>query len=81
MTTAREQVTEIVAQWGLIPSPSVDDDAWQLWLDYWKEPRYAIPEKRICSKCGAEMRLRPGKYGEFYGCSRYPRCKHTEKSV
>lgn len=28
-----------------------------------------------CPSCGAEMKLRNGKYGEFYGCSRYPICK------
>lgn len=33
----------------------------------------------ICSRCGAPMLLRKGKYGQFYGCSNYPRCKHTEQ--
>ncbi|MBQ3942264.1 MAG: topoisomerase DNA-binding C4 zinc finger domain-containing protein, partial [Bacteroidales bacterium] len=23
---------------------------------------------------------RDGKYGKFYGCSNYPRCKYTTKS-
>lgn len=36
-------------------------------------------EKRICDKCGAEMVLRSGKYGNFYACSRYPECKNTIK--
>lgn len=77
MTTAMEQVTAIVTHWGLIPA-SVAEKDWQLWLDYWRNPKYAIPEKRVCSDCGAEMRLRPGKQGKFYGCSGYPKCKHTE---
>lgn len=31
----------------------------------------------ICCKCGGLMKKRTGKYGEFYGCSNYPRCNHT----
>lgn len=31
----------------------------------------------ICADCGSEMRLRPSKYGKFYGCVRYPQCKGT----
>ena len=32
----------------------------------------------ICKKCGAPMKLRKGSYGEFYGCTNYPKCKYTE---
>jgi len=37
----------------------------------------AQPSKITCPKCGANMVLRRGKYGQFYGCSRFPRCKGT----
>jgi ssDNA-binding Zn-finger/Zn-ribbon topoisomerase 1 len=30
-----------------------------------------------CPKCGSKMMRRSGKYGAFYGCSRYPYCKGT----
>lgn len=30
-----------------------------------------------CSTCGAKMVIRNGRYGKFYGCSRYPYCKNT----
>lgn len=30
-----------------------------------------------CPYCGAPMVLRNGKYGPFYGCSRYPECYGT----
>ena len=33
----------------------------------------------ICPRCGAELVLRRGQYGEFYGCSNYPRCHYTHK--
>ena len=30
-----------------------------------------------CPKCGARMVKRNGRYGPFYGCSNYPRCRGT----
>ena len=33
--------------------------------------------KENCPKCGDSLRIRNGKYGEFFGCSRYPKCKYT----
>lgn len=33
----------------------------------------------ICPRCGSSMRRRSGRYGQFWGCSRYPRCKGTWK--
>lgn len=30
-----------------------------------------------CQECDGVMCLRDGKYGEFLGCSNYPRCKNT----
>ena len=31
----------------------------------------------ICPKCGGNLVRRTGKYGNFYGCSNYPKCKFT----
>ena len=36
-------------------------------------------KNQICPKCGSELKLRSGKYGNFYGCSNYPHCKFTMK--
>lgn len=33
--------------------------------------------KMICADCGAEMRMRKGVAGYFWGCVTYPRCKAT----
>jgi hypothetical protein len=30
-----------------------------------------------CPRCGSPMRLRSGRYGRFWGCSRYPNCRGT----
>lgn len=37
-----------------------------------------IEQRHICQKCGADMILKNGKYGHFYGCSNYPKCKYTK---
>lgn len=29
----------------------------------------------ICPKCGGKLLNRKGQYGEFLGCSNYPKCK------
>lgn len=31
----------------------------------------------ICPRCGGNLVLRTGKFGEFYGCSNYPNCHFT----
>jgi hypothetical protein len=31
----------------------------------------------ICPKCGGNLVVRNGKYGTFYGCTNYPKCKYT----
>lgn len=33
---------------------------------------------KACPDCGSPMVKRHGKYGDFYGCSNYPKCRHTE---
>ena len=40
------------------------------------EKEMALQEGR-CPRCGGELVLRNGKYGSFYGCSNYPKCKFT----
>ena len=32
-----------------------------------------------CSICGEKLVLRKGRYGTFYGCSNYPKCKFTRQ--
>ena len=34
---------------------------------------------RKCPKCGSQLVMRKGKYGEFIGCSNYPDCKYIEQ--
>ena len=32
----------------------------------------------VCPKCGGTLMKKIGKYGEFLGCSNYPRCRYTK---
>jgi len=36
------------------------------------------PTKKTCPKCGAPLLIRLGKYGKFYACSKFPKCRYTE---
>ena len=33
----------------------------------------------MCPRCGGSLVKREGKYGPFYGCSNYPKCKYIKK--
>lgn len=33
---------------------------------------------KICPKCGSPLLLRLGRFGKFYACSGFPKCKYTE---
>ena len=39
----------------------------------------AAQESTICPFCGNELVMRHGKYGDFWGCSSYPKCKFKRK--
>lgn len=41
-----------------------------------KERRDAAVASGKCPRCGGTLVLRTGKYGQFYGCSNYPRCNY-----
>lgn len=36
------------------------------------------PTEKTCPKCKAPLIIRIGRYGQFYACSNFPRCKYTE---
>lgn len=36
-------------------------------------------DNNICPRCGGKLVLRNGKYGDFYGCENYPKCKIIKK--
>ena len=42
-----------------------------------KERRDRNVASGICPLCGGSLVIRNGRYGRFYGCSNYPRCRYT----
>lgn len=39
-----------------------------------------VDESITCPRCNSGMVLRKGKFGHFYGCSKYPRCRGTRQT-
>lgn len=37
-------------------------------------------EEQACPVCGCELVLRKGRFGMFYGCSGFPRCRYTRNA-
>lgn len=45
-----------------------------------KKDKVGLKDESIeCPRCGSSMILRKGKYGKFYGCLKFPRCRGTKK--
>ena len=38
-------------------------------------------QNNICPRCGGNLVERNGKYGKFYGCENYPKCKFIKKEL
>lgn len=60
------------------PHPDVPEAEWQKWLTQWPDDGPAPIEPRTCPACGGAMVPKSGRYGEFWGCENYPKCRHTE---
>ncbi len=39
-----------------------------------------VATSKICPKCSGLLVQRSGKYGKFFGCSNYPKCKYTSEN-
>ncbi|MGB2579441.1 very-short-patch-repair endonuclease [Elusimicrobium simillimum] len=50
--------------------------------DHYKPPKvfFNTGGHEGCPICGSSMRLRRGKYNNFYGCSRFPLCRGTRSA-
>ena len=42
-----------------------------------KNPSEATKGIKQCPRCGSPLKLRSGRFGEFWGCTSYPDCKYT----
>ena len=69
---------------GPIPAPSPGCD----WCSYaatmkassFDVPGAPPPAAVLCPQCNAPMKQRSGKYGNFWGCTRYPECRGTRQA-
>lgn len=51
-----------------------------------KQKEREVPDKKLtyektekkCPKCGSPIVIKLGRYGRFYACSNFPKCKYTE---
>lgn len=41
----------------------------------WRWQKGDLP---FCTRCGAMMEIRNGRYGQFWGCMNYPSCRGSE---
>ncbi len=44
-----------------------------------KEEKPVVLADFKCELCGADMVVRSGKFGNFYACANYPKCKNTKQ--
>lgn len=45
-----------------------------------KNPSEEAKKVKKCPRCGNPLKLRNGKFGEFWGCTGYPDCKYTQNA-
>ncbi len=43
------------------------------------QKKVSIPTDEICEKCGLQMVIKFGRFGQFLACSNYPECKTTRE--
>lgn len=43
-----------------------------------EEPKAVEATEMLCELCSSPMILRHGKFGDFYACSNFPKCKNTK---
>jgi DNA topoisomerase-1 len=46
-----------------------------------QQQKPAVPLDEKCPKCGKQLVLRSGSYGEFVSCSGYPKCKYIKQNL
>ena len=46
-----------------------------------QQQKAPVPLDENCPKCGLQLVLRNGQYGEFVSCSGYPKCKYIKQNI
>ncbi len=79
MYSSKKNMTELAESF---LKDNVEDEYYDIVSRYQKEIENVKEEKndeKICPKCGGKLVARKGQYGEFYGCSNFPKCRYTLK--
>jgi DNA topoisomerase-1 len=45
------------------------------------KPEKPVVSDEMCDKCGVNMVIKKGRYGDFLACPNYPECKNTKQIV
>jgi len=64
------------------PTPGCDWCSYALTMrtSSFDAPGQPAPAAVLCPQCNAPMKQRNGKYGAFWGCTRYPECRGTRQA-
>jgi len=73
---SRDEYEELLSKYKGI----IDNQEYREIFDHTLTIRKQIEDTNpICPKCGAVMTEREGRYGKFWGCTGFPKCKGTRK--
>jgi hypothetical protein len=79
---ADDAVNQSMDEWlGAMEEEDLENE---YWIGYSWRPRSRAKSIKPsgegpCPKCGANTILRAGKYGQFYGCPKFPQCKGSRR--
>ena len=59
---------------------NADESVKQAHIDDIRSKYEPKADGKICPQCGGTLVLRNGKYGSFYGCKNYPKCRYTSQA-
>ena len=83
-TAKMEEDLDMIANgeknWSLILKEFYEPFEKNLQNKYKEVSKKEIAEKeteKICPKCGGKILIKMGKFGRFYACSNFPKCKYT----
>ena len=74
----QQQIEEIYTQ--LQKLTNADETVKQAHIDDIRSKFEPKADSKLCPQCGGTLVLRNGKYGSFYGCNNYPKCRYTSQA-
>jgi DNA topoisomerase I len=83
-TATMEEQLDLISE-GKIGWKKVIKDFYMPFEENLKEKQETLVKKlepietdKNCPKCGSKLMIKFGRFGKFYACSGFPKCKHTE---